>query len=149
MFLTLKRKTLCCCHFCLSVFNLCESHESRWMLNLDCNNLPSVCVFWLIDCSEFYFHGPLQESLVLVRPSGGPRRVLEKSSSERSLTLIYTSSLSSIIQQPVINLVQCYTCVIHSVLSTVKTLQRDRHYFFMCSGRPFLWRHTSRSNHLN
>lgn len=58
------------------------------MLNLDHNNLPSICVFGLIDCPEFYFHGPLQESLVLVRPSGGPRRVLEESSSERSLALI-------------------------------------------------------------
>lgn len=56
------------------------------------------CVFCLVDCSEFYFHGRLQESPVLVRPRGGPRRVLQKSSSERSwfvtdlLSLLWVSS---------------------------------------------------------
>lgn len=73
--------------------------------------LPSISVFCLLDCSEFYFHGPLQESLVLVRPRGGPRWILEKSSSERSLTLIYSRtplSPLSIIQKPFINSIVSY-----------------------------------------
>lgn len=40
--------------------------------------------FCLLDCSEFYLHGRLQESPVLVRPRGGAGRLLEESPSERS-----------------------------------------------------------------
>lgn len=92
----------------------------------------SLCItVFLTDCSEFYFHGPLQESLVLVWPRGGPRRVLEKSSTERSLT----DTVS-------------YLCYIHSTECCEVLTDRQCHYFLMCFGRPFLWRHTSRSNHL-
>lgn len=40
------------------------------------------------DCSELHFHGPLQESSVLVRLCGGPRRVLEESSTERFVSYL-------------------------------------------------------------
>lgn len=97
------------------------------------------CVFCLLDCSEFYCHGRLQESPVLVRPRGGPRRVLEKSSSERSwfvidlLSLLWVSSRN----------------MLYSQYWELWSSHRHCLYFFMCVGRPFLWRHTSRSDHLN
>lgn len=100
-----------------------------------CDVLPSSRVFCLSDCSEFYIHGPLQEPLVLVRPCGGPRRVREESSSERSL-MWSTTDLLSLCGASSIDVMPCHSCVMKSGL-------------FMSYGRTFLWRHTSRPNHLN
>lgn len=98
-------------------------------------NFPPCLFFCLLDCSEFYFHGPLQESLVLVRPCGGPGRVPEESPSERSVTLTDTSPPSHAETSS-------HSCVINSFPSSVKC------HFFMDFCRPFLWRHASRTDHL-
>ena len=115
--------------------------------NVSCNPTPSFCI---LDCSEFYLHGPLQESCVLVWPCGGPRWVLEKSSSERYLEedLQQTYPLTTkIIQTPVIIHVIQLIPAIYFVVSTVKHLLTGAVIIFF--NRPFLWRHTSRSHHLN
>lgn len=61
------------------------------MSNLDArsfaNTLVSFCLLCILDCSQFYVHGPLQESLVLVRPCRSPGRLLEEGSSKRSVLL--------------------------------------------------------------
>lgn len=48
-------------------------------------HLSSLSFFFSFfsDCSKLHLHGSVQESSVLVRLRGGPRRVLEESSSER------------------------------------------------------------------
>ena len=92
------------------------------------NDLPSIFVFCLLDCSELYLDGPLQESPVLVRPRGGPRRVLEKSSSERSSAVIHrTPPLSPLEYHPV----TCHThCVMFSALGVAELLLTDSYFYF-------------------
>lgn len=42
-----------------------------------------------------------------------------------------------------------YLCDILTAKHCETLTDRQGHYFFMCFGRPFLWRHTSRSDHFS
>lgn len=97
------------------------------MSNLDArsfaNTLVSFCLLCILDCSQFYVHGPLQESLVLVRPCRSPGRLLEEGSSKRSV-LLASLMWSSYREEMTV-------------------------WVFLHFCRALLWRHTSSSDYLD